>query len=1478
MANNEEGQKQGARRILESKKDAKTQLNAPGQSVDAGDDANAATIPPSAEVHSSEPLHQKRVAEIHDQGKTRVTGSDGGVLHASAPAPLHGADGGETLAPGAFHASNSGRGSSATDHSHPSETLKSAGAANKSESLERKSSDSTLTGKSQDTLFKNSPAGSSNKGAGSGHGRPTPEKSDQTIHIPAADAPARPHASQAASDATIAPGSVFEASTSSVPDSTIPAGAMSVSQVPSPGSSPALDHSDATLAPGMLAGDGGAKTTDATLHGSSRSSLTHIGPYPDSEATLAPGSHMASYPGAEATLAPGSIPGYTGSDATLAPGGMSASSLDASSDATMAPGSQWSSGISDGTIPIGQAADSGVTMAHGSQTGSGTVPAGQSPASKGPTIRYPGSRGDKTESTSNAVDSKGNRLPVITGYELLGELGRGGMGVVYRARQKGLGRMVALKMVLNNQASQEELDRFMLEAQAVALVEHPNIVQIYDVGEYNMLPYFSLEFVDGGPLDKKLNSEPQDPMFTGQVMAKLCRAMGYAHSKKILHRDLKPANVLLTKGGEPKITDFGLAKQMDAPDEGHTKAGSIMGTPSYMPPEQAEGKAKDLTNRADIYSLGAILYEFITGRPPFKGRTLLETLQHVRTKEPVPPVQLQPSVPPDLQTICLKALEKDPAKRYPTAEEMAEDLECYLKGDPIKARPISQMEKAVRWARRNKPQAALIAMAAAMVCLIIAGGFVYLGLDAHNQRLRAERVEKINQDRKEAEALLDQAVREGLEQKWTESRTTALQARAQLGDDEEVEEVRQKVTEQIDLAVSHLETDSKRAQFDGLVDKAYYYATDLTGENAATNTREAIDQATKALELFEVKVGVRDFDPKFGEHFEPTQRKRITAECVALLLLVASRQLDRDFTQNKPLEGILPILEAAEKGGASKKILHLLRARVYQAMANRDPKDQTAQAQATKEWDAQAKLNPEGPRDWFMIGDDLFRKGDFTRASEAFAELSRLSPKDFWAVYYQAICAIRRESWAEAAALVQNCIARNEEFAYSYILMGIAEGKLKNFTLAESFFEKAKSLLGEPINLLGNRAAVRFDEGKFDLAEADLRKAIKLDSNNWQALDNLGMVLRKKGQLNEALSSFSQAERNSGTELGPMRHLAGLYGEFDPPMWDRAVEVYQRIVQREQDPIKLARDYTGLATAYLGQGDFQKAKTALDTSIQKDAENPITHFLYGNVVNELAASQEKILNQVATVQANVDKKAIETLYRTAVKAYDRGIELTSKGKSDPQQSQSLTEFFRKQDPEGNAELLESRILRSRGFIKARLGDYGGAMFDYTRSLELFADQPALRIRRGTAMISKWREIALLDYNEAIKLNPNDLEAYAGRAFVNATLGKHEEVIKDTDIILKTKNTAVGAQINAACALAQAYRFAKEPVLGATPSSKETQDLYLQNLWAMIQKTMGLVPEPQWKKVWSQNFRGDDAFDPVRNLPEWKAFDKKFAGS
>ena len=284
----------------------------------------------------------------------------------------------------------------------------------------------------------------------------------------------------------------------------------------------------------------------------------------------------------------------------------------------------------------------------------------------------------------------------VSGYQILEELGRGGMGVVYKARQVSLNRLVALKMLLpGGHAGEADLARLRAEAEAIAGLRHPNIIQIYEIGEQDGLPFLALEYCAGGSLDRKINGTPLRAEQAAALVETLARAIHAVHRVGVVHRDLKPANVLLTDAdGQPKITDFGLAKKLGS--QVHTQTGQILGTPSYMAPEQAAGQSKQITAATDIYALGGILYESLTGRPPFRAVTPLDTILQVLEQEPAPPRLLNPRIDIDLETICLKCLEKDPAHRYASALELADDLQRYLAREPISARSVNLLDRLSR--------------------------------------------------------------------------------------------------------------------------------------------------------------------------------------------------------------------------------------------------------------------------------------------------------------------------------------------------------------------------------------------------------------------------------------------------------------------------------------------------------------------------------------------------------------------------------------------------------------------------------------------------------------------------------------------------------------------------------------------------------------------------------------------------------------
>jgi tRNA A-37 threonylcarbamoyl transferase component Bud32 len=341
-------------------------------------------------------------------------------------------------------------------------------------------------------------------------------------------------------------------------------------------------------------------------------------------------------------------------------------------------------------------------------------------------------------------------------HEILGELGRGGMGVVYKARHRRLGRLVALKTLVGGTLSKDnDRARFRLEAEAVARLQHPNIVQIHEVGELDdgtdlPRPYFTLEFVEGGSLADRLRERPVPAAQAAAWLEPLARAVHYAHTQGVVHRDLKPSNVLLTADGTPKVCDFGIARLLHGSDQ-WTRTGVLVGTAEYMAPEQAEGSA--VGPAADVYALGGILYALLTGRPPFQASTVYEALQRLQNEEPAPPSRLVPKVPRDLETICLKCLEKEPRRRFASALDLAEDLRRFRAGEPTAARPVGALERVWKWARRRPAVAALLAV----VAVLAVSGFALVTWQwreaVHQRGLADEKARGETQARAEAQRL-----------------------------------------------------------------------------------------------------------------------------------------------------------------------------------------------------------------------------------------------------------------------------------------------------------------------------------------------------------------------------------------------------------------------------------------------------------------------------------------------------------------------------------------------------------------------------------------------------------------------------------------------------------------------------------------------------------------------------------------------------
>jgi serine/threonine protein kinase/Flp pilus assembly protein TadD len=736
-------------------------------------------------------------------------------------------------------------------------------------------------------------------------------------------------------------------------------------------------------------------------------------------------------------------------------------------------------------------------------------------------------------SQTEARPQEGMRTDFLSGYEIVRELGRGGMGVVYEARHKALNRLVALKMILAGvHASPRHLARFRTEAEAVARLQHPHIVQIYDIHEGEQ-PCIALELVTGGSLAQKLANTPQPPRNTAELIRTLAQAVHYAHQHGIVHRDLKPSNVLLGADDAPKITDFGLAKLLDVDSE-HTPTEAFMGTPNYMSPEQASGKAREIGPVADVYALGAICYEMLTGRPPFRGATMLETIEQVRSQEPVPPRRLVPRVPADLETICLKCLEKEPARRYATAEALAEDLRRFLADEPILARRSSAWHRLAKWSRRRPASAALLAVA---IIVLMAVTIVITSSRIHeNERLARLRDEAMDITRLGQAAFTSQdwqqaayQLQRALDRMSTEPSLNDLRT--------QVEMMQSQAQSQLSIQTSRRHAEEAYGRFRELYDRAIFHAlaADLaiTGLDTKENRKAATAAAGEALALVELS-------PKPGTSWSPgtgltaAQRMEIKNNAYTLLLVLAETA---GKTDRSGLQEALSLLDRAAEIGAPTRAGWQRRA-VYLDRLGRSADAARARQQAQDQVPARAL-------DFFLIGVERLLQTKLDQAITALEDAVTAQPNHFWARCSLAFCYLPKGEWDRARAELTFCIGQRPDSVWPYLLRGFAYQQMGNFARADADFQRAQALLERFPNahahyvLLVNRGVLRFRQDRLDDAAHDLQRAMQLQPSEWIVHLNLGHVYQKQHRLQEA-----KAEMDRAVELkAPAKLIADMHAD-----------------------------------------------------------------------------------------------------------------------------------------------------------------------------------------------------------------------------------------------------------------------------------------------------------------------------------------------
>ncbi len=719
--------------------------------------------------------------------------------------------------------------------------------------------------------------------------------------------------------------------------------------------------------------------------------------------------------------------------------------------------------------------------------------------------------------------------PILKGYEILAELGRGGMGVVYKANQQGLNRLVAIKMVLGgDHAREEDLARFKIEAEAVASIQHPNIVQIYEVGDKDGTPYFSLEFIDGGTLHQRIDGKPQKPESVAEIAHQLALAMRHFHERGVIHRDLKPANVLMTLQGSPKITDFGLAKRLEG-NSSQTRTGSLMGTPSYMAPEQASGNTHEIGPLSDLYSLGAIIYEMLTGRPPFQGATMLDTIDQVRSQEPVPPRRLQPKIPRDLETISLKCLQKEPAKRYPTAGDLAADLERFLIGEPIKARPVSRLEHGWRWVRRN-PRIALLSTS------LIVVGLVMIGLAGITAVKNTREAQTINDARLFATDRLDRAsktIADGHVRRAIEiigvpdpyiERTVALT------------DIRDKLRK---LRAQILTFD----EFQRLLDQARYLG--LPGNSRHTaRSRQAFQEVRKLYDEIENHKGRGEFGlPPLSDW----QQQLYKEDVFDAFLVAAQDEYDRPESRNDKATRMEAARQAVLLLDRVEKLLPPTRVFYTHRQLFKKTLGDEAGYQSDKA--IGQSINPNSPVDLFWRGfadksraDELTQKKQEPQAREfyglardQFARFLQARPESYWGHLEWAGCHFRLGNYYDAMVGYSKCVQLRNEGPLAYHNRAEAYALVKDFDAA--ILDETRAISYDPqfIGAYIGRATANQSLGKLTNAIADFDLAIRLDPTRAELKFQRGLLEFNVRRFAAALNDFDDCVKAFPKLAGPYR-------------------------------------------------------------------------------------------------------------------------------------------------------------------------------------------------------------------------------------------------------------------------------------------------------------------------------------------------------
>lgn len=1042
--------------------------------------------------------------------------------------------------------------------------------------------------------------------------------------------------------------------------------------------------------------------------------------------------------------------------------------------------------------------------------------------------------------TTLPIDAPGRRFG---DYELLAEIARGGMGVVYKARQISLNRIVALKMILAARlAGKSSVKRFYAEAEAAAQLDHPGIVPVFEVGQHQGQHYFSMGYVAGQSLAARVADGPLPPCEAAELIERVADAVAYAHQRGVVHRDLKPANVLLDKDGQPRVTDFGLAKRATGEDQ-LTTEGQVIGTPSYMPPEQASGKLDEIGPASDIYSLGAILYCLLTGRPPFQAATGTETLLQVIQQEPVSPRLLNPKVSRDLDTICLKCLAKEPVRRYATAPELAEDLRRLREGRPICARPVSRWERAYRWARRQPVQAALIA-AIALAVLGSATGAVFYALYKDQQAAALgrqiegrRRVDDLWVRGQQAEAAGELAAAKDY---WDQA-LAALDADQQMAPDDlrrQIQERRDRLRRQLqDKAEREQQLIDRQKSLDKLAlfgkhqDELLFRAVNLREEDTEANAARIHEEGPAALAVLGLNSSqspeaAANGVLAFRQSLTPSEFARLATGCVQLLVVWAEAEtaslLNPEVAAIEPrLRESLWMLDAAAAVARACQLttpetLHRRRAMCLDRLGN---------LPAARAEQQQAAAHPSSALDHFLTGLAAYRTSDFAAASGACEKALRQEPEHFWAEYLQTLCLLKQKHWAEAKIASTHCLGRRPDFYWAQLLRATALGQLGEIAAAEEDFNqvlKGAADGRDPLaqwSVLTTRGAMWVRQRHWDEAVTDLRQAIEQQPDWSQGYVTLALAYRGQKQWQAAVAAMDQAISRRPQDPG-LYHTRALLHKDEGDLAAARRDLEQAIAHEPEgsNSDRQASDYVELAHLQHDAKQYEAALASIDAAVQIRADYP-------------PAQRQRAITLLA-----LDR------HREAGQALDHYLRRRAPAEKD--------------DP--------ARLYRARGLIHFRLQEYAEAVEAFGQSLTFGADKNTFSERGWANLKLGALQPALTDFESALRLDPNLTDALCGRGHVRVRLRQVAEGVEDAEKALQQDHPTKDLLFEVACLYARAAEQLK--LMPRDRSSLDEVNRYQQRAIQLLAATLEQVPEAERKTFWREHIQNERQLAPLRRQP------------